>query len=186
MSVPNSFQAIGCSSFWKIHSFYFFLWKTPNYKIWPCRKIGQGQPRVIIWTNYDGPESTIYQVSWKSVHRFWRRRFLNGFYHIWVWRPSWSCDPHAANKILFPLPKGAPHKIWLWSAKGFQRRRCLSIENDGWRCTPDHGYTISSPMSLWLRWSKKISGYFVKIEGLYQIVLHKDVSCRCSLEAKPS
>ena len=25
----------------------------------------------------------------------------------------WSCDPDAANKILFPLPKEAPHKIWL-------------------------------------------------------------------------
>ena len=39
--------------------------------------------------------------------------FLKGFYHIWVWRPSWSCDPDAANKISFPLPKEAPHKIWL-------------------------------------------------------------------------
>ena len=38
---------------------------------------------------------------------------LKGFYHIWAWRPSWSCDPDAANKILFPLPKEAPHKIWL-------------------------------------------------------------------------
>ena len=35
------------------------------------------------------------------------------FYHIWAWRPSWSCDPDAANKISFPLPKEAPHKIWL-------------------------------------------------------------------------
>ena len=26
---------------------------------------------------------------------------------------SWSCDPDAANKISFPLPKEAPHKIWL-------------------------------------------------------------------------
>ena len=25
----------------------------------------------------------------------------------------WSCDPDAANKLLFPLPKEAPHKIWL-------------------------------------------------------------------------
>ena len=33
-------------------------------------------------------------------------------YHIWAWRPSWSCDPDAANKISFPLPKEAPHKIW--------------------------------------------------------------------------
>ena len=24
-----------------------------------------------------------------------------------------SCDPDAANKILFPLPKEAAHKIWL-------------------------------------------------------------------------
>ena len=29
------------------------------------------------------------------------------------WRPSWSRDPDVANKISFPLPKVAPHKIWL-------------------------------------------------------------------------
>ena len=28
-------------------------------QIWPCRKIGQGQPRVIFWTNYDGPQCYI-------------------------------------------------------------------------------------------------------------------------------
>ena len=41
------------------------------------------------------------------------KKILKGFYHIWAWRPSWSCDSDAANKILFPLPKEAPHKIWL-------------------------------------------------------------------------
>ena len=35
------------------------------------------------------------------------------FYHIWAWRPSCSCDPDAVNKLSFPLPKEAPHKIWL-------------------------------------------------------------------------
>ena len=30
---------------------------------------------------------------------------LNGFYHIWAWRPSWSCDPDAANKISFSYPR---------------------------------------------------------------------------------
>ena len=35
------------------------------------------------------------------------------FYHIWAWRPSWSRDPDAANKLSLPLPKEAPHKIWL-------------------------------------------------------------------------
>ena len=33
-------------------------------------------------------------VSWKSACRFWRRGFLKDFYHIWAWRPSWSCDQH--------------------------------------------------------------------------------------------
>ena len=55
---------------------------------------------------------------------------MKGFYHIWALRPSWSCDPDAANKLSFPLPKEAPHKIWLRSAKRFLRRRCLSIVDD--------------------------------------------------------
>ena len=41
------------------------------------------------------------------------KKILKGFYHIWAWQPSWSCDPDAANKLSFPLPKEAPHKIWL-------------------------------------------------------------------------
>ena len=66
--------------------------------------------------------------------------FLKGFYHIWAWWPSWSFDPHAANIILFPLPKEAPHKIWLGFAKRFLRRRCLSIVDDGrQRRTDDAG-----------------------------------------------
>ena len=49
------------------------------------------------------------------------------------------------NNISFPLPMEAPHKIWLSSAKQFQRRRSLKL----WKMTdgriPEHGYTISSP-----------------------------------------
>ena len=60
------------------------------------------------------------------------KKILKGSYHVWAWRPSWSCDPDVANKFSFPLPKEAPHKIWLLSGKRFQRRRCLSIvENIG-------------------------------------------------------
>ena len=46
-----SFQIIDDNSFWKIHCFTFFPHKSIRDQIWPCRKIGQGQPRVIIWTN---------------------------------------------------------------------------------------------------------------------------------------
>ena len=37
--------------FLKIHCFTFFPYKIIRNQIWPCRKIVQGQPRVIIWTN---------------------------------------------------------------------------------------------------------------------------------------
>ena len=39
--------------------------------------------------------------------------FLSGFYHVWAWRPSWSCDLDFAIKLAFPLPMDAPHKISL-------------------------------------------------------------------------
>ena len=39
------------------------------------------------------------------------KKIFEGFYHIWVWQPSWSCDPDATNKVSFPLPKEAPQKI---------------------------------------------------------------------------
>ena len=52
-------QVTGCKSSEKINSFQFFLLKSLSYQIWPCRKIGQGQLRIIIWTNYDGQESSM-------------------------------------------------------------------------------------------------------------------------------
>ena len=66
-------------------------------------------------------------------------KILSVFYHIWAWRPSWSCDPDFAIKLSFPLPMDAPHKIWLSSAKRFQRRRCLKL----W--TTDDGRTDAGP-----------------------------------------
>ena len=45
------FQIIDDNSFWKIHCFTFFPYKSIRDQIWPCCKIGQGQPRVIIWAN---------------------------------------------------------------------------------------------------------------------------------------
>ena len=64
----NFYFNINILSLWSFAvSFFFFplndfLTVFPHIKsirdqIWPCCKIGQGQLRVIIWTNYDGPES---------------------------------------------------------------------------------------------------------------------------------
>ena len=85
------------------------------------------------------------------------KKILKGFYHIWAWRASWSCDMDHLYKLSFPLSKEAPHKIWLWLAKRFQRRRLLKMWTDNDGRTDDgrriHGYPISSPESLRLRWA---------------------------------
>ena len=62
--------------------------------------------------------------------------------------PSWSCDPDAANKLSFPLPKEAPINLALIGQSVLEK--IIEILDDDGR-TPEHGYTISSPMSLWLR-----------------------------------
>ena len=43
-NASSNFETQGCNEFQKIDNFYFFPYK------WPWRKMGQGQPRVIIWT----------------------------------------------------------------------------------------------------------------------------------------
>ena len=53
--------------FWKINSFHFFLYISLYYQIWPCHKIGQGQPRIIIWTNYDGQESLLRHTKFVEI-----------------------------------------------------------------------------------------------------------------------
>ena len=47
----SNFDITDYSSFWKIHCFAFFPYKSLWDQIWPCCKIGQGQPRVINGTN---------------------------------------------------------------------------------------------------------------------------------------
>ena len=36
------------------------------------------------------------------------KKIFKGLYHIWAWRPSWSCDLDHLYKLSFPLPKEAP------------------------------------------------------------------------------
>ena len=45
---PN-FDIIDYNSFWKIHCFTFIPFKSIRDQTWPSPKIGQGQPRVIVW-----------------------------------------------------------------------------------------------------------------------------------------
>ena len=72
-----------------------------------------------------------YQIPRSSAFWFWRRRFLKSFYHIWAWRPSWSCDQDHLNKLSFPYPKESPYEIRVQLAQWFQRRRYLKMLTEG-------------------------------------------------------
>ena len=64
------------------------------------------------------PNAT-YQVPKSSAFWFWRR-FLKGFYHIWAWRPSCSCDQDHLNKLSFPRPKESPYEFEFNWPSGFR------------------------------------------------------------------
>ena len=36
---------------------------------------------------------------------------FKGFYHIWAWRPSWSCDQNHLRKFSFPRRKKSSHTV---------------------------------------------------------------------------
>ena len=45
---------------------------------------------------------TKFRENWPTGSR--EEDFLNVFYHIWAWRPSWSCDLDFTIKLSFPCP----------------------------------------------------------------------------------
>ena len=58
---------------------------------------------------------------------------LSGFYHMWAWRPSWSCDP---DFVIFRSPT---HKICL-IGQGVSEKIFDIVDNGR-----TNWYTISSP-----------------------------------------
>ena len=119
----------------------FSPYKSIRDQIWPCSKTGQCQPRTIIWTNYDGPESPVLHTKPQSHWPFGSEDFWR-VYYIWAWRPSWSCDPEPENKLSFPHPTKAPYEIlpsgfgeedlWKWWTTDDGRRR-MDGRTDGRR-----------------------------------------------------
>ena len=119
-----------------------------------------------------GPRPKCYIPSHKVIGPLVLEKIFEGFfYHIWAWRSSWPCDPDPANKLSFPYPTEAPHKIWLRLAQRFWRRTSLKMVdgrttyNGRQRTTThngrttEHAYTISSTMRLKVQVSYKKDVY---------------------------
>ena len=63
------------------------------------------------------------------------KKILEGFYHIWAWRPSRLCDQDPMNKLSFLLPKEAQHKIST-EGQAVLEKNVFEIVDDG--RTPEH------------------------------------------------
>ena len=75
-------------------------------------KIGKSQPRIIIYINFVKLESQMLHAKFQDHWTSGSREDFKGFYHIWAWRPSWSCDLYHLHELSFPLPKEVSHEIW--------------------------------------------------------------------------
>ena len=72
-------------------------------------------PFVQIWR-----VSTQWRMSsFKVISHSIPETIFKGFYHIWAWWPSWSCEPEFINKLLFRYPTKVLHVIWFLSPQQF-------------------------------------------------------------------
>ena len=53
--------------------------------------------------------------------------FLKGFYHIWAWQASWSCDHYHINKFSFLCTLNLTFKILLKMAQWFLRKASFNF-----------------------------------------------------------
>ena len=107
-------------------------------KIWPWYKVGQGPPRIIIWTNLVSPTSPMLHTKSKGHQPSGsgEEDLKSFFYHIWAWRLSWSCDQVHLNKLLFPRPKESPYESGFRGEDVSKCRRKTDGQQSDW-------YTIS-------------------------------------------
>ena len=109
--------------FGKIHCFTFLSSKSPWVQIWPRRKIGQGQPKVTIWTN-------LVILSHLILHTKFQGNQPSGSEEEWFFKVftiyghcghlgQWDLDH--LNKFSIYHCQDAVYEIWLKLAQWFQR-----------------------------------------------------------------
>ena len=111
LTVSTNFQVTSYKTLWKIQCSHFFPLKSLCGQIWPCHKLGQGQPKVMIYVNYDGLESLMlhFKFHWYRTTGSEEEDFSRFVLFITL----------AAILVTLIIyidfhPKEAPHKIWFW------------------------------------------------------------------------
>ena len=135
---------------WKFLAFQF---KCPWNQNWPCRKIGQGQPTVMIYIIFVVLQTLMLHAKFQGnfAQWFWRRRFfkvLSIFEHGGhLGHVTWTIY------IIFlsPFPRRLHIKFACNRPSGFGEDvwKCERTTTDDDAGRRDHWYTISSPTSFW-------------------------------------
>ena len=55
------------------------------------------------------------------------KKILEGFHHMWVWRPSLSCDQNILYKFWPTYHKDSSHEILVQLGQWFVRKLCFNI-----------------------------------------------------------
>ena len=66
-----------------------------------------------------GRSPRCYIPSFVEIGRLIPEKIFEGFYHIWMWWPSWSREQHHVYNFLFPCTQMLTYKIWLKMAHWF-------------------------------------------------------------------
>ena len=66
---------------------------------------------ISLATLVDLPSHLIFAKIQPKVSSVLKQKVFKVFYHIWVWRPSWSMDRGHFSNLSFPCPKEVPHEI---------------------------------------------------------------------------
>ena len=127
------------NSYRKMNFSRFFPNKCTMNQIWPCHKVGKGQPRFIICANLVGPTSPMLHTKSPAHWFFWFHKIFKGFYHIWTWWPSWSCDQYNWYIFWLTYHKESSYEIWVQMVYGFWENHVLmcwwdsNMSDLGWK-----------------------------------------------------
>ena len=102
-SIPSSthlvvciyqFEVTGCNSFRTIYCSHFPIEQAKLRNL-------KNRSRSTYWHHLNILRWAKSPLMLHTKPLSWEKIFEE-FYHIWVWRQSWSCDPNASNILAFP------------------------------------------------------------------------------------
>ena len=156
LTASTNFDIIGHNSFWNIHCFTFLPYKSIRDQIWPCRKMCQGQPRVIVGINLVVLEHPMLHTKFQGHRPFGSGEA--GFFKVFTVCGHGGHHGHVTWAVWTNFRRPVPRRLHMKFSfnrpsglRGEDVRKC-------WYTYNTHAYThngrqrstypISSPLSL--------------------------------------